>query len=66
MFIRINYTNDGKKYGESSLFNCLDVSSLKSISVNEIQIPNYFSLTINDVNQENNKNIKLEENVSVC
>lgn len=65
MFFRINYTDDGKKHGECSLFNFLDAPSTKPVSVDENQIPNYSPMAIHNVNQDNNKHIKLEENVTV-
>lgn len=60
----VNYTEDGKKHGECSLFNSLEFSKLEPISTSESQIPNSLPLPINNVISVNNKPSSLKESVT--
>lgn len=65
MYFRINYSDDGKKRGECSLFNSLEFPSYEPVSTNENQIQNSLPLVINSV-IPNNEQLSLPENAMVC
>ncbi|XP_026817335.1 G patch domain-containing protein 1 [Rhopalosiphum maidis] len=59
----INYTEDGKKHGECSLFNSLEFPTYESVSTSESKIPNSLPLAINNVITDNDKPLKLNESI---
>lgn len=66
MYFRINYSDDGKKHGECSLFNSLEFPSYEpTVSTNENQMQNNLPLVINNVTL-NNEQLSLPENAMVC
>lgn len=60
----MNYTNDGRKKGECSLFSSLEFTSQEPKSV-EHQTQNTGSLVNNNVNTENNEKHDDSKNVKV-
>lgn len=62
----VNYTEDGKKLGECSLFNSLEFPTHEPISAYKSKIPNSLPLAINDVISANDKPLGLKESVMVC
>ncbi|CAI6355301.1 unnamed protein product [Macrosiphum euphorbiae] len=59
----VNYTEDGKKLGECSLFNSLEFPTHEPISAYKSKIPNSLPLAINDVISANDKPLGLKESV---
>jgi len=67
MFVySVNYTEEGKKLGECSLFNSLEFPTHEPLSTYKSKIPNSLPLAINDVISANDKPLSLKENVMVC
>jgi len=66
VYFRVNYTEDGKKYGECSLFNSLEFPTSESMTTYESKIPNSLPLVINNVITANDKPLNLKENTTVC
>lgn len=64
---RINYTDDGKKHGECSLFSSLEFASHEPVSNYENPISNSLPLTtVNNVIPAHDVKFELQENVTVC
>lgn len=63
---RINYSEDGKKHGECSLFSSLEFPTQETVSTYENQVPNSLPLAINNVITANDKPLSLKESVMVC
>lgn len=66
MYFRVNYTEDGKKHGECSLFNSLEFPTSESMTTYENKTPNSLPLVINNVITADDKPLNLEENTTVC
>lgn len=65
IYFRINYSDDGKKHGECSLFNSLEFPSYAPVSSNENQVQNSLPLIIDNV-VSNNEKSNSPENAMVC
>lgn len=63
---RVNYTEDGKKQGECSLFNSLEFLTHEPISTYETEMPNSLPLAINNVKSSNDNLLSSNESVTVC
>lgn len=66
MYFRVNYTEDGKKHGECSLFSSLEFPTSESMTTYESKIPNSLPLVINNVITANDKPLNLKESTTVC
>lgn len=60
----VNYTEDGKKHGECSLFNSLEFPTSESMTTYESKIPISLPLVINNVITANDKPLNLIESTT--